>query len=264
MPANSKTNKLFLLPNTLSYCNNNHWKSVIPTETRNIITDLNLIFAETPKVARNFLKTLENIKPIQAIDIYPLNQYTKNETLELYLTMIKKRKHAGILSDAGCACIADPGQSLVRKAHKAAIQIVPLVGPNAILLALMASGLNGQKFTFHGYLPKESNKRNQAITELEQRSRNYNETQIFIETPYRNEALFKSLITNLANSTSISIAIDLTMPQEAIYCHTIMEWKKMYSLKLTPNLQKKQAVFLLLGHKQISNNTTSIKYQNKT
>lgn len=255
MSLNNKISKLFLLPNTLSYQDNDHWQLVFPQKVRDTITNLNLIFAETPKRARNLIKALGSTKLIQQIDIYPLDHETNESMLEKYIDLVKIRKNAGILSDAGCVAVADPGSIFIRKAHAQSIQIIPLVGPSSILLALIASGLNGQRFAFNGYLPKKNFEREKTILELQKRSNQHNETQIFIETPYRNEVLFQAFLKKLDLTTILSIAIDLTMPKETIVSKTIADWRQSNLSGSIPLLKNRQAIFLFLATKNsIKNN----------
>lgn len=158
------------------------------------------------------------------------------------LEPLRAGRSLGLLSEAGCPAIADPGASLVEAAHREGFRVVPLVGPSAIVLALMASGLEGQRFAFCGYLPREPGERNRRIREIERRSRRESETQIFIETPYRNDGLARALIEVCAPSTRLCIAVDLTLPSEDIATHAILEWRKS-----VPSPGKKPAVFLLLA-----------------
>jgi 16S rRNA (cytidine1402-2'-O)-methyltransferase len=147
------------------------------------------------------------------------------------------------VSEAGVPAVADPGALLVRRAHERGIRVVPLVGPSSILLALMASGLNGQSFAFHGYLPIDANERTKRLRELEQQSRKARQTQIFIETPYRNRALLDTLLATCAPSTLICVAVDLTLPTETIVSRAASDWKKASA----PDLHKRPAIFLLLA-----------------
>lgn len=260
----NKIKKLFLLPNTLSCYDKGHWQSVIPQKVRDITVSLDLIFAETPKIARNLLKELGSTKPIQKIDIYPLNQQINEKTLDDYVNLAKERQNSGILSDAGCITIADPGAPLIKRAHAHGIKVIPLVGPSSVLLALMASGLNGQNFCFNGYLPKNPSQRNDAILALQRRSSSCHETQIFIETPYRNELLFNALVKNLDNTTTMSTAIDLTMPGEKIYCHSIEEWKMLIKSGFKLNARGRQTIFLFLAHQKVRTYASTKKSQQKT
>jgi len=150
---------------------------------------------------------------------------------------------AGLVSEAGCPAVADPGALLVRRAHQRGVRVVPLVGPSSILLALMASGLNGQSFTFHGYLPVDATERSKRLRELDAQSRRARQTQLFIETPYRNKALLEALLVNCAPSTLICVAVDLTLPTEQIVTRAASEWK----LDLL-DLHKRPALFLMLAN----------------
>jgi 16S rRNA (cytidine1402-2'-O)-methyltransferase len=147
------------------------------------------------------------------------------------------------VSEAGCPAVADPGALLVRRAHERGVKVVPFVGPSSILLALMASGLNGQSFAFHGYLPVDANERAKRLRDLEQQSRKGKQTQIFIETPYRNRALLDTLIATCAPSTLVCVAVDLTLQSETIVSRTVADWKKKPGL----DLHKRPAIFLILA-----------------
>ena len=171
-----------------------------------------------------------------------LNEHTPPAHIPSLLQPLREGRSLGLLSEAGCPAIADPGAALVEAAHAEAFRVVPLVGPSAITLALMASGLEGQRFAFCGYLPRESAERAQRIKELESRSRREEETEIFIETPYRNEALLAALLSTCARGTRLCIAADLTLPGESIRTRAIADWRRE-----RPAIGKRPAVFLLLA-----------------
>jgi 16S rRNA (cytidine1402-2'-O)-methyltransferase len=171
-----------------------------------------------------------------------LNEHTQTREFENLLAPLLRGKDTGLLSEAGCPAIADPGAGLVRLAHQKNLRVVPLVGPSSILLALMSSGLNGQGFAFHGYLPVENSKRVKKIIELEKNSITSDQTQIFIETPYRTQKLLEAITATCREGTALCIACNLTLPSEFIATRTIKEWKRV-----SPDLSNKPAVFLLQG-----------------
>jgi len=176
---------------------------------------------ETPKAARAFLGTLALPRPIAELDIRPLD----DDALRATLATLRNGADVGLLSDAGCPGVADPGAPLVEAAHENAIRVVPLVGPSAILLALMASGLNGQHFCFHGYLPVKAEARASALRALDQQSRAQRRTELFIETPYRNVALLRAACESLAPRTRLCVAADLTLDTETVDCRSIARWR---------------------------------------
>lgn len=216
--------------------------AVLPADTCRYAARLSYFVAENVKTARAFLKKIGPVSPLQEIDIAEFNVNTPLTEIDRLLAPIISGIDGGLLSEAGCPAVADPGALLVRRAHECNVRIVPLVGPSAILLALMASGLNGQHFAFHGYLPVHAQARAQRIRALEQQSLHHSQTQIFIETPYRNQALLNALITTCAPSTLLCVAVDLTLSTERIICQSIARWKTN-----TPDFHKHPAIFLLLA-----------------
>jgi 16S rRNA (cytidine1402-2'-O)-methyltransferase len=201
---------------------------------------LSHFIAENPKSARAFLKRIAYPHVLSTVTITTLDKDTPVAAIAALLQPLRDGVDAALVSEAGCPAVADPGALLVRAAHEAGIPVVPLVGPSAILLALMASGLNGQRFSFHGYLPVDASARAAKISELEQRSKREDSTQIFIETPYRNDQLLQALLEHCTGNTLLCIAADLTQTGESIATRTIAAWRK----KL-PALNKRPAVFLL-------------------
>ena len=201
-------------------------------------------FVEEEKTARRFLKKLDKEIVINNYEWYPVSAPLQApdtyDPLIVFKQKIKEEKTIGIISEAGCPGIADPGQQLVAIAQDLNIEVKPLVGPNSILLALMASGMNGQQFRFNGYLPIKDHERSKIIKELETESAKKNCTQIFIETPYRNNQLIDALLSNCRSSTKICIAVDLTGEKEFIKTKTIGDWKKN-----KPDIHKRPAIFLL-------------------
>jgi len=233
---------LYLIPCNLG---DTQPEQVLPQHVIDIARKLSHFVVERPKTARRFLATLKPEQPIQSLNFASLNQHTPDAELPNLLAPLLAGHDVGIISEAGCPGIADPGANLVNLAHRKNIRVVPMVGPSSILLALMASGLNGQCFAFHGYLPIEDNNRMKAITSLEAESIKRNQTQLFIETPYRNDKLFTALLRHCRPQTLLCVASNLTSPDEEIKTHTISHWKSTAK----PSLNKRPSMFLLLGHK---------------
>ena len=213
-----------------------------PVNIAALVASLTIFVVENAKTARQWLKWYGHPTELRQLTIWEMKASDRREEILGYLAPLLAGNNVGLMSEAGCPGIADPGANVVREAHRAAIRVVPLVGPSSILLALMASGLNGQRFTFHGYLPVDRNERVKTITELEQRSRRDDETQIFIETPYRNAALFQALVDTCQRETLLCLAADVTADDEMIITRTIGEWRKNI-----PDLEKRPTVFLLLA-----------------
>ena len=210
----------------------------IPSYITDIVKQCQVFFVENERTARRYLKTLA--KEI-VIDNYEwFTMAVDDDTAKTFRKKIKEGKTIGIISEAGCPGIADPGQQLVEIAHEMNVEVKPLVGPNSILLALMASGMNGQQFKFNGYLPIKNPERNNAIKELESESAKKNCTQIFIETPYRNNQLMDALLNICQPSTKICMAVDLTGDKEFIKTRSVADWKKD-----KPDIHKRPAIFLL-------------------
>ncbi|WP_297484417.1 SAM-dependent methyltransferase [Ferrovum sp.] len=205
---------------------------------------LSFFVVETPKTARRLLKRIDHPLPIAQLTLSPLPQEATMAHLESLLAPLRLGHSLGLLSDAGCPAIADPGARLVNAAHAAGFRVVPETGPSSLLLGLMASGLEGQRFAFHGYLPVPEMARNARLIELEKRSRAHQETQSFIETPYRNEALFASLCRTLHPMTQLCVARDLTGPQEWIRTTSVSEWRH----RPPPDLHHFPTLFLFLAH----------------
>ncbi len=214
---------------------------MIPARVRECAAKLNRYVVEHPKAARRFLKQAGSTS-LQHISMRVLDEHTRPSELEALLEPLLAGHDIGLLSEAGCPAVADPGASLVRLAHQKNLRVVPLVGPSSILLALMASGLNGQRFTFHGYLPVDRTKRTAAIIELEKASITHDQTQIFIETPYRNQKMLECLISTCRDDTWLCISASLTLENEYISTKTVREWRRAL-----PDLNKRPAIFLLHG-----------------
>lgn len=218
--------------------------STLPTETRRITTGLNHFIVENAKTARSFLKQIGTTIPLQQLNLVELNEHTPANALKDLLAPLLAGEDVGLLSEAGCPAVADPGAPLVRLAHQHGITVRPLVGPSSILLALMASGLNGQRFTFHGYLPAKPDARQRALRELEQRSSLDDAAQIFIETPYRNAAMLESLQSTCRPDTWCTIACDLTLSSEWIHT-ALISWYLKEGSRSLPDLSKRPCVFLI-------------------
>jgi 16S rRNA (cytidine1402-2'-O)-methyltransferase len=234
---------LYLVPNTLGDGDAEALAQVLPAPVRAQAAALGYYIGENAKTTRAFLKKVGTTRPIQEIDVRELNVNTPAGEIDRLLKPILDGADAGLVSEAGCPAVADPGALLVRRAHERGVKVVPFVGPSSILLALMASGMNGQSFAFNGYLPVDAAERGKRLRELENLSRKANQTQIFIETPYRNKAMLDTLIATCAPSTLICVAVDLTLPQETIVTRTAANWKKAAA----PELHKRPAIFLLLA-----------------
>jgi 16S rRNA (cytidine1402-2'-O)-methyltransferase len=214
----------------------------IPPAVRQCVAGLGHFIVEHPKTARQFLKQIGCALPIQTIKMEVLDEHTRATEYEKLLAPVLTGNDTGLLSEAGCPAIADPGAGLVRLAHQKNIRIRPLVGPSSILLALMASGLNGQRFVFHGYLPVEPDRRAKKLVQLEKDSIARDQTQIFIETPYRNQKLLESILHACRGDTILSVASNLTLAGEYISTRTVSDWKQAL-----PHIHNQPAVFLLQG-----------------
>ncbi len=229
-------NKLFLIPTVLS---DNSLDNVIPPMVYELINNIDIYIVENLRSARRFLKKLNIKKKIDQLDFFILNKHTSNIDLEIFLEKIKGKDFA-LMSEAGCPAVADPGANLIRISHKKNIKIVPIVGPSSILLSLMASGMNGQNFAFVGYLPIKKNERIKKIKFLEKRAKNENQTQIFIETPYRNLKMLEDLFSACNPETEICIASNITSKDEFIKTKKIKYWKKNI-----PSIHKIPTIFLM-------------------
>lgn len=240
--------KLFLIPNALGAGGLEH---VLTTEVRAVTASLDYFVAENAKTARAFLNQVALTHPLrlklQDIEIRELNINTPASALPDLLLPLMGGRHGGLVSEAGVPAVADPGADLVRLAHERGISVRPLVGPSSLLLALMGSGLSGQNFAFNGYLPIDVTERASRIRQLEQRSRQEQQTQIFIETPYRNEALLQALSTHCQPGTQICIATHLTLHDEFIQRMSAKAWKQELAAGRLPDFRKKPTVFLILA-----------------
>lgn len=231
---------LYLIPCTLG---DTPAEQVLPQHVINIARKLSHFVVEQPKTARHFLSALKPEQPIQSLHFTTLNEHTANNELPELLAPLLAGHDVGIVSEAGCPGIADPGAELVNLAHRHGIRVMPLVGPSSILLALMASGLNGQCFAFHGYLPIDDAERKKAIAALEAESIKHHQTQLFIETPYRNEKMYGALLAHCRPKTLLCIASDLTLPTEQIQTRAVAQWKSLP----VPQLNRRPSLFLFLA-----------------
>ena len=238
--ANMKLGTLYLIPVTLG---DDNIAQVLPANVVASAQQLDTFVVETEKPARHFLSTIKTAKPVRELALHLLNEHTEDKALPDLLKPLLAGKDVGLMSDAGCPGVADPGARLVALAHQKGIRIMPLVGPSSILLALMASGLNGQQFAFLGYLPVDKTERNQKLKEIEKRAQTHNETQIFIETPYRNQHMLEAILSICNASTRLCIASQVSLSDEMIVTKTISGWKQ----SALPDLHKKPTVFLLLN-----------------
>jgi len=230
--------RLFLIPCSLS--EDTPPQDVIPAAVIDRIRTLDLFIVENAKSARAFLRACGHPRPLRELAMAELNEHTPPGAVLPLLAPLREGKDAGLLSEAGVPAVADPGACLVAAAHAEGIPVVPLSGPSSIILALMASGLEGQRFRFVGYLPAEAGKRSERIAELERRSAQDDETQVFIETPYRNDALLADLLATCRAGTRLAVAADLTGPGEWIRMTTVEDWRR------TPGaIGKRPAIFLL-------------------
>ncbi len=231
--------KLYLIPNTIA---DDTQSSVIPVQVINVLPTIQYFLAEDIRTARRYLSSLKVYPSIEVLAFEVLNKETPAQKISELMKPLLSGHHLGVISESGCPGVADPGALAVKYAHENTIQVVPLVGPSSLLLALMASGLNGQQFTFQGYLPIDSREAAQKIKELEHESKTKNQTQIFIETPYRNNSVFDYFLKNLHSETRLTIALDVTGENELIRTLTVEQWKKKKE-----NWPKSPAVFLFLA-----------------
>ena len=226
---------LFLIPVDLG---GNDALSLLGPSAIAIARRLEHFFAENPKSARRFLKAIAHPRPLQGLRIEAFNEHSGAAAVESALALLRSGIDCGLLSEAGCPAVADPGAALVRRAHEAGVRVVPLPGPSSIVLALMASGLDGQRFTFHGYLPADREGRERALKDLDARAQHG--TQIFIETPYRAAAMLQSVLVSCRGDTLLCIAADLTLTGESVATRAVTEWKKK-----PPDVDRRLVVFLL-------------------
>tara|TARA_B110000003_G_scaffold130537_2_gene132621 strand:+ start:5050 stop:5754 length:705 start_codon:yes stop_codon:yes gene_type:complete len=229
--------KLYLIPTTLG---ENEPLEVMPYSVKKTIEQIDHYIVENEKASRKFIKKITPKKSQPSLIIMKLDKYAKELETRTFLDICEQGISVGLLSDVGVPAVADPGATIVKLAHEKDIKVIPLVGPSSILLALMASGMNGQNFAFNGYLPIDNSDRKKKIKELEKLSKEKRQCQIFIETPYRNEKMFKDLKATLSLGTFLCIAIDITLPEEYIKTYSISDWRKK-----SPKLHKRPAIFII-------------------
>ncbi|GAA4885686.1 SAM-dependent methyltransferase [Flaviramulus aquimarinus] len=234
--TNSKGN-LVLIPTTLG---DNDPLEVLPITVKNTIDNINIFIVENEKTARRFIKKISPQKSQPALQLFILNKYTEASDLPSFLEPCLNAANVGLLSEAGCPGVADPGADVVKIAHQKNIKVVPLVGPSSILMAIMSSGMNGQSFAFNGYLPIDKSERRLEIKRLERLSFEHNQSQLFIETPYRNNKMLEDLSLSLENNTDICVACDITLSTEFIKTQTANQWKKNMV-----DLHKRPTIFII-------------------
>jgi 16S rRNA (cytidine1402-2'-O)-methyltransferase len=228
---------LYLIPTSLGECS---FDKILPAQNTQIVTDLKHFVVEDVRTARRFLKKANPAIEISDLTFYVLNQHTTPEELSNFLSPMFAGHDLGVLSEAGCPAIADPGADVVAMAQKNNFTVVPLVGPSSILLSLMASGFNGQSFAFVGYLPIQPGDRAKMLRKLENRAYTEDQSQIFIETPYRNMKMFEEILQVCQPNTRLCIAVDITLETEFIKTKTVKEWKTQL-----PDLSKRPCIFLI-------------------
>ena len=234
---NSNRGKLILFPVGIG---NKNLSTCLPDYNKELLNSCNIFIVENLREARRFLVGFGYKHSIDDTTFHLLNEHTKEHEIGDYLTDIEQGKNIGLLSDAGIPCVADPGAAIVNIAQSRQIEVIPLVGPSSLLLALMGSGFNGQNFAFRGYLPVENRERQQKIKELETLVYKENQTQIFIEAPYRNNQLLKAFLETCNENTKICIAKNILLDEQYIITKTVREWKKNL-----PELHKQNTVFLI-------------------
>lgn len=234
---NNTSGNVFLIPTTLGDQDPLH---VLPSSVKKIIEEIDYYIVENEKTARRFIKSICPEKQQSQLHIQLLNKHTDPGDIPVFLSPCTEGINIGVISEAGCPGIADPGADVVAIAHEKGITVVPMVGPSSIFLALMASGMNGQSFAFNGYLPIDKSERKQEIRKLEKRSSELQQSQIFIETPYRNEQLLADLSSTLKHDTQICVACDITLSTEFIRTRTAKAWRKN-----TESLHKRPCIFII-------------------
>jgi 16S rRNA (cytidine1402-2'-O)-methyltransferase len=237
MKPNTSLGKLYLIPTTMGDCDP---MDVLPQTVKRTIDFIDHYIVENDKTARKSIKEVNPEKKQSELVLFTLNKRTEVKEHLDFIKPLFEGKNMGLMSEAGCPGVADPGAVIVKLAHEKGIQVVPLVGPSSILLAMMASGMNGQSFTFHGYLPIEKDEKRASFKNLEKTSFEQNQSQIFIETPYRNNKLLEDLLQTLHPETHLCIATDITLPTEYIKTKKIVAWKKE-----TIDLHKRPTIFII-------------------
>jgi len=229
--------KLYLIPTTLG---DTEPLEVMPISVKKVVEQLDYFIVENEKSARRFIKKITPSKSQPSLNLMLIDKYSDELETQHYLDICEEGVSVGVLSEAGVPAVADPGASIVKLAHQKGIQVVPLVGPSSILMAIMASGMNGQSFAFNGYLPIDKSERKKEIKYLERLSKERNQSQIFIETPYRNEKMLADLCSSLHANTRVCVACDITLPSEYIKTLTVKEWSKTKA-----DLHKRPAIFII-------------------
>ena len=229
--------KLYLIPTTLGEMNP---EDVMPQTIKRSIDFIDDYIVENDKTARKFIKSIAPDKKQAELRLSLLNKHTEVTDYQNMIQPLLEGRNVGLMSEAGCPGVADPGAVIVKLAHEKGIQVVPLVGPSSILLAIMASGMNGQSFTFNGYLPIDANEKKSTLKQLERISFEKNQSQLFIETPYRNNKIFEDMLATLQPNTHICVACDITLPTEFIKTLTVNDWKKN-----KVDLHKRPCIFII-------------------
>lgn len=229
---------VYLIPVTLG---DTAIERVLPAYNKSVILGIRHFIVEEIRTARRFLKQVDRDIDIDALTFYPMGKHADAALFSRYLEPLRHGEPVGVISEAGCPAVADPGADVVAIAQREGLRVIPLVGPSSILLSVMASGFNGQSFAFHGYLPIDSGQRAKRLKQLEARAAAEDQTQLFIETPYRNAKLFADICAACSPRTRLCVAAGLTTPQEYVRTHTLKEWKQIG----LPDLGKIPAIFLI-------------------
>lgn len=232
-----KNASIYMIPSSLGEC---RLEKVIPSYISDLVVNIDHYIVENIRTARRFLKKVNKEIDINNIEFFVLNKHTRPEEISEFLNPAMNGKHIGVLSEAGCPGIADPGSEIVRLAYKNNIRVIPLSGPSSIIMALMASGFNGQNFAFNGYLAIKKPERIKQLRSLEKRSKIENQSQIFMETPYRNTQMFNDICEACSPETFLCIATDISLDTEKIRSQKVKSWKKS-----TPDINKKPSIFIL-------------------
>lgn len=228
---------LYLIPVTLG---DTPLSQVLPEANAHLVRQIRHFIVEEVRTARRFLRKMDREFPIDDCTFYPMGKHADERLFSQYLLPLQQGLPVGVISEAGCPAVADPGADVVAIAQRKRMKVVPLVGPSSMILAVMASGLNGQSFAFHGYLPVDPSERTMRLKQLETRAWNEHQTQLFIETPFRNHKLFDALLATLRPQTRLCVAAGITTADEWICTKTVQEWKKEH----LPDLSKIPAIFL--------------------
>lgn len=237
---NNAKGRLFLIPSPLG---DNDPREVIPEGVLSLLPKINIYVVEAVRTARRYLSAAGLKGHIQDLDFHELNEHTTPAEVEALIPLFDGGQDVGLITEAGLPAVADPGSQLVKLCHRHGIEVVPMSGPSSLMLALMASGLNGQSFAFMGYLPAKMDERRQALRTIEKHSAAARQTKIFIETPYRNDSLLADILSVCQPSTELCLAADITLPDATIHTRTVSEWKRCNTV-----IGKRPCVFLILAH----------------